>query len=409
MAIQLKVNEKQAVEHNVFMYEERLKSPTVRMVDKTPTFVTYYHINNSETTTDAGFVDVASILGHRSPIRFNKIKEFPLYGLEQIQLQLGDEEQGLDTNYEGECIILPSTIKPLQNDMFIITYLEVPYIFRITSVDYDTIMPDNFYKINFKLDYVGEEYIDKIEAQLEIDETSVCLLNNIGTDTECIIKESDLIEIEDIKGMYDRIVDFYIAMFYNERHNVLLAPYKNTRYLYDPMQTIFVNSHKLFNEKDNFRTLMFTDQTIDNKKNLKYARSVYRYIELRRDELLTNFQFSTRPGITVRESSFHRWHDKMIDVLDIPDYVRDDMDTIFSDDFKTAVFINAPTNSEYGELIKKYVRRRELKLKDVPRNLDEELLYLNNSIEVFFFTPIVMYITREIVKSNTENKKRVGI
>ena len=405
MAIRFNVDEQEMITGNAFLFEERLKSPTVRMQDKTPTFVTYYHINNAATTTDAGFVDVASILGHRSPIRFHKIKQFPIYGIDQVLLQLGDDDQGLDSSYEGEATILPSTIKPLQNDMFIIPYIGTQYVFKITGIEYDNIMPDNFYKINYKLDYIGEDYVDKLENQVEDGDTSVCILNNIGSDSECIIKEEELFIINKIKEMYDQMVTFYMDLFYNERHNAFLCKLDDVRYLYDPFQTIFINNHRLFNEKSDFRTLMLTEQCTDKNRNLKYAKSVYRYIELRRNELLTNFPYTIKPGTAIRESSFYTWYEKNIYVLDIPEYMVGDIDNVFSDDFKTSIYLNAPLKTEYGELIRKYVRKKELEIKNIPLNLQEELLYLNNSEEVFFFTPIIMYIVRDIVEKELKKEK----
>lgn len=76
------IDEKNLIDNNVFKYEDRLKSPLARYQDTTPTYVTYYHINNDETLVDAGFKDVQSIIGFRSPIRFDEIKNFPLYGLD---------------------------------------------------------------------------------------------------------------------------------------------------------------------------------------------------------------------------------------------------------------------------------------------------------------------------------------
>ena len=148
------IDEKRMVDEAVFIHEKNLKSPVSRFIETTPTFVTYYHVNPDVTTTDGGFVDVASIIGYRSPIRFNKIDSFPLYGIEQIVLQLQDTDQGLDTSYEGEAVIVPGSIKPVANDFFIIPYLKEPYMFRVTEIMYDTIMSDNFYKIGFKLEYL---------------------------------------------------------------------------------------------------------------------------------------------------------------------------------------------------------------------------------------------------------------
>ena len=94
------IDEQKMVNDNTFEYETRIQSPTARLLETTQTYVTYYHIDVDESTTDTGFKDVASIIGWRSPIKFNKIENFPLYGLEQIALQLQDEEQVLDTSYE---------------------------------------------------------------------------------------------------------------------------------------------------------------------------------------------------------------------------------------------------------------------------------------------------------------------
>ena len=390
------VNEQKMVDENTFMYEERIKSPTSRFVDSTPTFTTYYHIDVDESTTDTGFLDVASIVGHRSPIRFNKIEKFPIYGLDQIVLQIQDEEAGLDSNYEGEAIILPSTIKPVQNDFFLIPLLKDAYIFRITDIQYDNIMPDNFYKINFKLEYIDQDMIDQVEKQ-KLDDY-VCVLENIGTESNCIIEKSCFTKIEEINKMYHEIIDFYTAMFYNERHNVFLGELELGRFLYDPLQTEFVNKHKLFNEKNNLQTLILTDQYTDPKRKLKYNKSIYKFIELRDTTLLSNFKFTKRPGITVHESSFYRWHDKKIDMLEIPQFLPDDATKIFSDSYVNAIKYNAEVEGEYANLIQRFVRKEELSIKDIPLTLDTELLYLNNSLEIFFFTPIIMYIIREIIK-----------
>ena len=61
--------------------------------------------------------------------------------------------------------------------------------------------------------------------------------------------------------------------------------------------------------------------------------------------------------------------------------------------------MNAPTDSKYVRLLQRYMRKEELELSDIDLSLGEELLYLNDAnLEVFFFTPIILYIIKEIVK-----------
>jgi hypothetical protein len=390
------VNEQKMVEDSTFQFENRIKSPTARFLDTTPTFTTYYHIVNDKTTVDEGFKDVASIVGHRSPIRFDKIEDFPIYGLEQIVLQLQEEDQGLDSSYESEAVILPRTIQPVPNDFFIIPILKDLYMFRVTNIHYDTVMPDNFYKIEFKLEYIDSVKMEELEKQTTSE--NVCVLENIGTESSCIIEKGAFKKIQQIEVMYREIVEFYKAMFYNDRHNVFLCETENGRFLYDPLQTEFINKHRLFSDKNNLETLILTDEYEDPKRKYKYAKSVYRFIELCDMKLLTTFPYAIRPGTTLHESSFYRWHDKKIDVLDILTIMGDDNPRIFSEEYKTSIEMNFEVESEYARLIQKFVRSEKLTVKDIPLNLDTELIYLNKSLEVFFFTPIIMYIIKEIIK-----------
>ena len=396
------VNEQKMVEENTFQYEQRIKSPVSRFIDSTPTFTTYFHINVDETTVDEGFIDVASIIGHRSPIRFNKIENLPMYGLDQIVLQIQDEEAGIDTNYEGESTILPSTIKPVQNDFFIIPILKDAYVFRVTDIQYDNVMPDNFYKINFKLEYIDYEKIEEIEKQ-KIDDY-VCILENIGTETNCIIEKSVFEKINKVKKMYAEIVDFYKSMFYNERHNVFLGETEEGRYIYDPLQTEFINKHNLFNEKNNFDTLLLTNQYEDPKRKYKYNKSIYKYIELRDPKLLSTFKYTLRPGLTVHESSFRRWHDKKVDMMEIPQVMPENAKQILSNEFVDAIRYNSEVDGDYATLIQRYLHKENLSIKDISLELDNELIYLNNCLEVFFFTPIIMYIIRDTIKKEIGKK-----
>lgn len=390
------INEQKMVEDTTFQFENRFKSPTARFIDTTPVFVTYYHVDTDNTTVDEGFLDVASVIGHRSPIRFNKIENFPLYGMDQIVLNIAEDDQGLDTTWDGDGIVLPKTIKPVPNDFFVIPTLKDYYIFRVTNIQYDTIMPDNYYKIEFKLEYIDSTKLEEIEKQVL--EEHVCVLENIGTETNCIIEKSSYQKIKEIENMYAEIKDLYMAMFYNDRHNVFLCEIEDNKLLYDPLQTYFINIHKLFNNKNDLSTIILTDQYDDPKRKYKYAKSVYKFLETRDMKLLSMFKYTTRPGTSIRESSFRKWHDRNIEVLDTPMVIPDDSNSIFSRDYMEAIRLNAPVESEYASLIQRYLRSEKLTIKDISMELDTELIYLNNSIEVFFFTPFIMYIIRDIIE-----------
>lgn len=397
------INEKRMVEDNLFQFEDRLKSPVARFLDTTPTFVTYYHLNSDETTTDEGFLDVASIIGFRSPIKFNKISDFPLYGIDQVVLQLQDEEHGLDSSYSGDGIILPNTIKPLQNDFFVIPTLHDSYIFRVTEIAYDAAMPDNYYKISFQLEYIDTEKLNQLEDQVH--NTFSCVLGNIGTENKCLIESGQLDAINKIDLMYNDMVQTYLALFYNERYNCLLGEWNdviNDRTdckIYDPFQTEFINKHHLFNKKSDLKSIILTNQYTDKRRRLKYEKSMYRFIERRDTSIVSNFPYILYAGSSEHESAFYRWIDKSVYTVDIPIGSTDNLSVynMFSDEYVTSIRLNGPTESKYAELIQKFVRKEEITLSDIPLDLNEELLNLNGSIEVFFFTPVILYIIKEIV------------
>ena len=111
------------INSNVSLLADRQSSMYVAFLESRPTFTMYYHINRIQSETDKGLKMPEKLSGALSPIRYNKLLNFPLYGIEQIQLQLEEDEEGLNSDYSGEAIILPNTIHPSVDDYFIIDYL----------------------------------------------------------------------------------------------------------------------------------------------------------------------------------------------------------------------------------------------------------------------------------------------
>ena len=392
------------VEENIFAFEDKLKSPLSRFLDSTPTFVNYYHVDFDESTVDEGFKDVASILGHRSPIKYKKIENLPLYGIDAIVLGLQDTDQGLDSEFSSECNILPGTIKPLANDFFTIPYLKDSYVFRVTEIGYDNVMPDNFYKISYKLEYIDDEKVDLLEKQTA--ENYDCILENIGTDKKCIIEKESIGIIKELKKMYNDMKTLYLAMFYDSRYNVLLGDLGRGKRLYDPYMCEFVNKHQLLNDKTDMESIILTDQFTDPYRRLKYEKSIYRFIERREPSLVTNFSFNHYCGAMQHESAFYRWSDKNVDIVDIgemaPKYMSID---ILDDDFVQMVRNGDEGQTDVATLIIKFVRSKELPLKSIPRNLNETMWDLNKSLEIFFFVPILLYIIKTTITQSLHVNK----
>lgn len=401
----LRIDEKKMVEDNMFGYEERVKSPLSRFSNKTFTPVDYHHINNVETTADEGFGDVENILGERSPIRFQVIHDLPLYGLEAINLDFNDGDVGLDNEYSGEAVLLPGTIKPLQNDFFVLPQLKnTNFIFRVTEVQQDGIMADNYYKLSFRLEFNDESKTNDLERQTT--EKFTCLLENIGTDERCIIEEDYFEDVKKIDKMYASMLETYLTLFYNKRYNCLLADYKNGTRIYDPFQTEFIMKHELFKLKNQLDNVVFTEQFADPKRKLKYERTIYRFIETKDLGRLTLFPFCTFLGINNRASAFFHWHDINVKVLDIQSDMPQDSDKLLTQDAYDIINMNYPTDSLYLSLIAKYMRNDNMALNDISLDLEEPMLAsLDANAEIFFYTPIIMYIIKDVVHNFMLRKK----
>ena len=84
-------------------FKSILSNPYYVYNNYSPTVVTYYNINKNETTLDYAMKTSYAYIGEKSPIRYNKIKQFLLYGIEKIQLNLDKFQFNRD---KGNCSIL---------------------------------------------------------------------------------------------------------------------------------------------------------------------------------------------------------------------------------------------------------------------------------------------------------------
>lgn len=400
------INEKRMIDDTLFNYEKRFHSPLSRFIDKTPTMTTYFHIADDVTTTDIGFNDVDDFVGKTSPIRFRKINDLPLYGLDQIILQIEDTEHGLDRNYEGEATLINSTIVPVQNDYFMIPSLKDFFIFRVVSVSSDHIMSDNYYRIGFVLEYVDREKATWLNNQTI--EKYDCVMENIGTDKKCIVRSDIHEKVQNLENMYDQMVDIYVSVFYNERYNCFLGELDGPcTLLYDPFQVEFMIKHDLLNHKNRLDIIVPTEHFADSKRRLKYERSIYRFFERRDMALLSNFKYNTFLGMNNPETGFSKYVDNTVYIVDIPQlkYIPENACQIFSDDFVLSMKVNGPTETRYGKLLINYIRNDDMTIDDVPLDLMEELLSLNADIEIFFLVPIILFIIQSLIDKVLHKEK----
>ena len=276
-----KFDEKLLVNNNIFKYEDKLNSAFTRFLETTPTYVTYYNINTIESTVDLGFANVDEILGPQSPLRFSEVKNLPIYGLDAIQLDVDDVEEGLTSSYDGELIVLPDTITPYPDDFFILEHKGFDFLFRITGVNYDTIKSNNFYKLSFTVKYVTPE--DSIKILEQVTEKYTCVVGNIGTEDRCIIEDGVYELLQRMQYLYEDICKRYMTFFYNKKYNVIMYyDADDNMGIYDRYLNAFIQKHGLFYDKETHRAIYLNNEDETCCFPLEYDNSLFRTFESRK-------------------------------------------------------------------------------------------------------------------------------
>lgn len=311
------VDEGKYIRDNVLLHEDRMGSQLSRFLDKSPSYVRYFHINNNLSMADEGLENVERMLGRNSPIRFDEIKDFPIYGIDQIVIDLNIEDVGVDGSFDGgEGILLPNTIKPLPGDYFIINYLDKNVLFQVTEIKYDTIKSNNFYKISFSLKSTNPEKITDLERQTV--ERYSCVTDNVGSDEHVIVKNTLLAQMRELNKVYLNIQKSYLDIFYNKKYNVLLFEESSGMQIYDRYQTHFINKHSILNSPKSYTTIRLSDE--DNIRsslfNKHYKNTIYRAIEERDSSWMKQTEFTTS-GVTHKESIFTLYSDRTIESVDL--------------------------------------------------------------------------------------------
>ena len=128
--------------------------------DKKPTIVTYYNINKEASSLDPGSKLAYDNIGKDTPIRFNKIEDFIIYGFDRIELNTDIDEFGIEADkITGDCFVLPNTIFPTEGDYFEVEHItDAKWLFIVTDVQQDTLQNgSNAFKLTYKLEYVDHD------------------------------------------------------------------------------------------------------------------------------------------------------------------------------------------------------------------------------------------------------------
>lgn len=253
----------------------------------TPVTGTWYNVNDTLSTATGEMGTVDDIIGPNSPIRYNKITNYPVYGLNSdLVPNLETGEGGLfDLEMEVEVTILPNNIRPTPYDHYLYTFQTAKgtprsVLFRINNITMQAIRGNSYYKVtmhmididsNYQLNQLNQQVVKTFDTNLEL----------IGSNEKCLVEEttSNLISLASVA--FSNLLSDYIDFFYNDKFNCILFNgwLKGGFSVYDPYLTNFIISTALFEKFDPVITMVVFDPEDNFRAN--YNKTFFRAIQTR--------------------------------------------------------------------------------------------------------------------------------
>ena len=185
----------------------------------TPTILsTWYVIDPDMSETVKGWKNITDYIGEDSELRFSKIENVPLYGLElgQQVANWDTEHAAFDEDFSTQCAIYPNTIFPLPGSMFTVHNSEVPALYIVTDMKPSTVRTNPFMEITLRLftrDPMLIAYLDKY--QVIEGEYYTTMLSAIGNHKSLVIKKDILTDLDGHLDNYLDLIKLYSMLFYD--------------------------------------------------------------------------------------------------------------------------------------------------------------------------------------------------
>ena len=133
---------------------------------------------------------------------------------------MADGIVGLNYMVESTAVIIPDTVVPVPNDLFVFSYWEQTrdktVVFRITNVSTTAVDSNTYYQVSFQstpYDY------NELESKQLVDRYEV-IYDHIGSSKPAVLMEKDYILAERLEKTFDKVASIYIEDYYDDRLNI---------------------------------------------------------------------------------------------------------------------------------------------------------------------------------------------
>ena len=405
----LNVTHTQMTQSLVDFQMDLLKNPFFLFNDKKGLPVEYYNLNTTQSQLDQGLKIPYANIGPESPLRFNLVHDFYLFGMERISVQLENGEMGIEgSEISGEAIILPDTIRPYPGDYFTINMTKKKYLFQVRSATIDTLENGgNYYRIDYKLEYLSDDRL----KPLVVNEFNF-VSGNIGTNYSPVLSTTgyNLAKILDDTAVL--LKQYFRGLFYNNKVQTFTFVYLyevcvnglNSSYFYDPYLIEFIIKNKILaNTGDKYE---YIDHKTFPKADfpIKYSKSIWRAIETKDKDHINSCIISS-PGIYIDDPAtiFSTRYENYFEMTyENPDPVADRWSSrlsiipsqVIGHINEGQLFFNSPL-SKYNLLIK-YFNDMEITAHDMDplQRIDS----YSNDKDTYYLIPIIIFILEYNIK-----------
>lgn len=372
-----------------------LNNPYYLFNDKTASIATYYNLNTTMTTLDEATRDNYGELTINSPLRFNKITGFYLYGITKIEPSLEINDYGLEgDNIDGECIILPNTIVPYPGDVFTLNQLGEKYLFKITHVNPNTLETGSImYKANYVL--CGSDGIQTIEDKIV--KKYKFIYSNVGTNFACFIEDETYDELSEMQVISTMLKDYYIQLFYDPRVQTICYYRDSAGFkVHDPYLLEFLIRNNVLSGSSDY---VYLDHQVflPNTFGVDYARTIFSSIE--HNDLKKHIGLYTGNLLLVNQKlsllyaypqdyycmEYVRTNNKfhIIDIFDDPD-------------FGNKIINNTTTGNVMKDILIGFFNGISITSEQLEAL--EHIDYMNN-VELYYLIPITIYIIDKYINN----------
>ena len=386
------------IDKQISGFKDRLNNPYYGFNQEKPNAVTYFNINIDRSSFDETTGLNYASLGKDSSIKYNKINNMLLYGINKWEVNIDTQDVGTEADeLQGNAMILPNTITPYAGDYFIFPYVKEELLVRVINAQSDTLDNGaNVWVIEYKVEHSSFEGLEE-----NVIEEYEYVTNNVGTAYTPILKKSEYNLVYELDTLAMKIRSFYSSIFYSDRVQSLIFSDKG-RLFYDSFLTEFVIRTKILEDVTTDYIYLTHQLNLPKTFAIDYDRSFFNMVEKKDKKNILKapifaYGVPIESNVNIFSTRFEQYFELVHENIKglSPDFSMFLTFDIINNDLLENIDSCTLSDNELDNIIIKYFNDIDLSRNDIEvmDNID-----YRDSYELFFKLPIVLFILEYSIK-----------